>query len=91
MMVPQETSVSYDKTTHSVVFALRNPIVILQEPAILCNETTLSVAFGFRNHMMAPQKPRLFELSSTNLNTSEMLYHGSAGSYHPCGNTDSPI
>ena len=56
--------------------------MVLQEPSVLCNETLLSVAFGFRNHIMVPQEPSLFEHSSTNLSTSEILlsqepYHGS--------------
>ena len=58
--------------------------MVLQEPAVLCNETMLSVASGLRNHIMVPQEPSLFEHSSTNLNTSEILlsqepYHGSPG------------
>ena len=75
------------KSIHSVMFAFRNPIMVLQEPSILCNETMLSVAFGLRNHIMVPQEPFLFEHSSTNLNTSEILlpqepYHGSSGTVH---------
>ena len=86
-MVPQEPSVSCHEIIHSMMFAFKNPIMVLQEPSVLYNETMLYVAFGFRNHIMVPQEPSFFEHSSTNLSTSENLlsqepYHGSSGTIH---------
>ncbi len=71
-MVLQEPFVLCNKTMLSVVFGLRNHMMVPQEPSHFEHSST-NLTYGamlcLRNHIMVPQDPSLLKHSSTNLNT----------------------